>query len=439
MKTPRENSSLFRSLGPAIIVACVVLGPGSILATSTMGWKYGYDMVWILATAVLLMIGMTALSARLGVSLDGTLCEELARRAGRPLAVLTGVSLFLVAACFQFGNNLGVLYAMEPFLESTRLADSAAFPVTVLVLLNGGVVIALFGLRRLYVPVERLMKLLVGLMFLGFAANLLLARPSILATLTGLVPSLPEEADTLLPHVAPEGEAGIVDPLWAVQALIGTTFSVGGAFYQSYLVRQKGWTSSDLKTGLTDTIVGITILGVMSMMIMVTAASVLHANPQVKELKSAADVARQLEPLFGGLATGLFCLGIFAGAFSSFLVNAMIGGTILSDGLGRGGSMDGIWPRALTVVVLAVGFLVAIGIRTADLNTGKLIIFAQAITVLVNPLLAGVMLWLATRKDVAGQRTIPAWMMTLAVAGSALVLVLSVRTGYRLYLQITSI
>ena len=159
----------------------------------------------------------------------------------------------------------------------------------------------------------------------------------------------------------------------------------------------------------------------------------------MKELKSAADVARQLEPLFGGLATGLFCLGIFAGAFSSSLVNAMIGGTILSDGLGRGGSMDGIWPRALTVVVLAVGFLVAIGIRTADLNTGKLIIFAQAITVLVNPLLAGVMLWLATRKDVAGQRMIPAWMVTLAVAGSALVLVLSVRTGYRLYLQITSI
>ena len=278
MKTPRENPSLFRSLGPAIIVACVVLGPGSILATSTVGWKYGYDMVWILVTAVVLMIGMTALSARLGVSLDGTLCEELARRAGRPLAVLTGVSLFLVAACFQFGNNLGVLYAIEPFLESTRLANSAAFPVTVLVLLNGGVVIALFGLRRLYVPVERLMKLLIGLMVFGFAANLLLARPSILATLTGLVPSLPEEADTLLPHVAPEGEARIVDPLWTVQALIGTTFSVGGAFYQSYLVRQKGWTSSDLKTGLTDTIVGITILGVMSMMIMVTAASVLHAT-----------------------------------------------------------------------------------------------------------------------------------------------------------------
>ena len=27
-----------------------------------------------------------------------------------------GITLFLIAACFQFSNNLGVLYAIEPFL-----------------------------------------------------------------------------------------------------------------------------------------------------------------------------------------------------------------------------------------------------------------------------------------------------------------------------------
>ena len=76
--------------------------------------------------AGLLLVGMTALSARLGVSLDGTLCEELARRTGRPLAMLTGLSLFLIAACFQFGNNLGVLFAIEPFLDDSAMADSIA-------------------------------------------------------------------------------------------------------------------------------------------------------------------------------------------------------------------------------------------------------------------------------------------------------------------------
>jgi Mn2+/Fe2+ NRAMP family transporter len=172
-------------------------------------------------------------------------------------------------------------------------------------------------------------------------------------------------------------------------------------------------------------------------MIMVTAAAVLHGRPGV-ELRTAGDVARQLGPLFGPGATGLFCVGIFAGAFSSFLVNAMIGGTVLADGLGKGGSMDDRWPKVFTVVALATGMVVALGIKAADLNVGALIIFAQAMTVLGNPLLAGAMLWLATRRDLAGARAVPLWMRTLAAAGFILVLLLSARTGYSLYLKLAA-
>ena len=93
-----------KSIGPALITASVVIGPGSILSASKIGHQFGYDMSWVLLLAILLMIGMTALSARLGVTLENTLCEELAQRAGRPLAALAGVTLFLIAACFQFGN-----------------------------------------------------------------------------------------------------------------------------------------------------------------------------------------------------------------------------------------------------------------------------------------------------------------------------------------------
>ena len=440
METPPKSHRRLLSIGPAIIVACVVLGPGSILANSKVGWQYGYDLIWVLAVASVLLVGMTALSARLGVSLDGTPCEELARRAGRSLAVLTGLCLFLITACFQFGNNLGVLFALEPFLDDSPLADSNVIPVVVVLLLNGAIVIALFGLRRLYQPVERLMKLLVGLMVVGFAANLLLARPSMVAILLGLVPRLPAEASaTLLPRVSTAEPAVLVDHLWPVQAVIGTTFSLAAAFYQSYLVRQKGWTRDDLEAGFFDSVVGIATLGLLSLMIMVTAASVLHGNPDVEDLRSAADVARQLEPLFGGLATGLFCVGIFAGAFSSFLVNAMIGGTILSDGLGKGGSMDGAWSRGLTVVVLLTGLVVALAVKTADFNTGNLIIFAQAITVLGNPLLAGALLWLATRRDLREQRIVPRWMIAFATVGFLVALALSLRTGYRLYLQVTAL
>lgn len=441
MKEPENSpqSKGLSSVGPAIIVACVVLGPGSILSNSKVGWQFGYEMIWVLAGAGLLMIGMTALSARLGVLLDGTPCEELSRRAGRGWAFVTGLCIFLICASFQFGNNLGVLFAVEPFLDGTALQDSRTFPVVVLLLLNGVVLFAMFGLRKLYRPVERLMKALVGVMLFGFAVNMLLARPSILSLLAGLLPQLPEQAaETLLPRMETDasGAGRVVDHLWPVQALIGTTFSMAGAYYQAYLVRQKGWTREHLGMGLRDSAIGICALGVMSLLVMVTAASVLHQNPDVTELNTAADVARQLQPLFRGGATTLFCLGIFAGAFSSFLVNAMIGGALLSDGLGRGGDMDRMWPKACTAAVMLIGMTVAIGVKSTDLNIGNLIIFAQAITVFVNPLLAGAMLWLAFQAGLIKNGSVPKWIALLAFAGFLLVLLLSTRTGYRLYLTV---
>ena len=44
------------------------------------------------------------------------------------------------------------------------------------------------------------------------------------------------------------------------RALVGTTFSVAGAFYQAYLVREKGWTIEDSKRGLIDSVEGIVSL-----------------------------------------------------------------------------------------------------------------------------------------------------------------------------------
>jgi manganese transport protein len=432
---------LLKNIGPAIIVASVVLGPGSIVASSRVGTQYGYDMIWVLASAAVLLVGMTAMSARLGVQLDGTLCDELRSRVGRPVAALVGLTLFLVAACFQFGNNLGVLFALEPFFGTPQEWPQKAWPVTVLLLLNVAIVIALFGLRNLYRPVERLMKFLVGVMLVGFAANLVFAKPAVLSVLAGFLPTLPEDTSArFLPYVAtvpPGGTPKIVDGLLSLQALVATTFSVGGAYYHAYLVRQRGWTVAQLRQGLIDSVVGISVLGCMTLMILVTAAAVLHGRPEASQFRTAADIALQLRPLFGPWATGLFCMGILAGALSSFLVNAMIGGTVLSDGLGKGGSMDQRWPKMLTVLVLVMGMVIAIGVKAAGWNIAQLIIFAQALTILGNPLLAGALLWLATRKDVNRSHPIPLWMKIVSGIGFVVVLLVSFRTAVRLYLQVT--
>ena len=442
MKSPHPNafSKWFRTIGPAIIVASVVLGPGSILTASKVGCQYGYSMLWVLLIAAVLMIGMTALAARLGVGAEKTLCSELAERIGRPFAALVGIVLFLVVASFQSSNNMAVVTSIESVLTPDATVDSQGPTKTTLIALlvvfNGVIIATMFGLKSLYKPLERLMKLLLGVMIVGFGANLFMAGPSLGQVFSGLVPRIPSDlAGGFWPTRDATGH--IVDPLWAIQGLVATTFSVGGAFYQSYLAREKGWETTQLKQGLVDSIVGISVLGACSAMIMITSAVMLHGKVSPDELKSAADVAGQLEPLFGPAATILFSCGIFAACFSPFLINAMIGGLLLADGLGLGSSMDSSWSKRLTVAAMLFGMSIAIWATIAGENPVGVIIFAQALTVLGSPLLALSLLYLATRRDVCDRVPCPAWLIVVCSIGCVVTIALAARTAWKLWLQVS--
>ncbi|MCB1089616.1 MAG: divalent metal cation transporter, partial [Verrucomicrobiae bacterium] len=173
-----------RSIGPAIIVAAVVCGPGSMLMSSKTGAIYGYQMIWVLVLAAILMWSMVVLSARLGVVHEHTLLQELANRLGRPVAALVGIFLFLVVAGFQVSNNVAILAAIEPFLEkegstAPALEGRVALQIGILVFLNVFVIAVIYRFGNLYKPVERLLKGIVLLVVVCFAINLFLAKPDL--------------------------------------------------------------------------------------------------------------------------------------------------------------------------------------------------------------------------------------------------------------------
>ena len=428
LKQPSGNPFVrfLTALGPAIITASVVMGPGSILANSTMGANYGYQMAWLLMIAVSLMIGMTALSTRLGVVMNNTIGEEIAIRAGRPLAVLTGVTIFLIASCFQFSNNLGVLAAIEPFHDG----KIKAIPIGVLALVNGTALAALYLARDLYKYIENLMKILVGLMVCGFLGNLIMAQPSISGIFRGFIPSLPEGTfETILP------KRGADDTFKPVIAMIGTTFSIAAAYYQSYLVQQKGWTIKDYRSGIIDTLTGIGMLGLISLVIMCTASAAFYGKPIASQLTDAAAFAKQLGPSFGPGAKYLFCAGIFAGAISSFLVNALIGGAMMSDGCGMGGRMEDRGVRFFTSIALLMGFAVASYMIISEQKPVNLIIFAQGATVIGGPLVACVLIWLAVQPDL--KANISNRLIGVAVVGMLFTLFAALRTALSIYYKLT--
>lgn len=417
----------YRSIGPALITACVVFGPGSLVISANVGATYGYELLWLLVLAGLMMGTFMTMSARMGVTAGKTHFAVLAQEAGRPYAALLGAVLCITCASFQFSNNLAIALIAGAFAPEQHVA---VVQIAVMASLNGFLIIVLFRARELFNNIERIMKVMVGIVLTCFLVNLFMAQPSISGILKGLAPGIPEGLSLGIPRVI----AGTIqDPLVLIASLMGTTFSVAGAFFQGNLVREKGWNKEDYERGIGDSIAGVCILTLVSAMIMITAGSVIRDQPA----DNIATLAMTLRPLLGSAAFIIFCIGLFPVALNPFLINAMIGGTALADGFGLPGRINDRWPRVFTVGVLITGFVMAsIGLinRIPPVN---LMVFGQAMTVIGNPLMAGTLLWMANSKKVMGERRNGWGANALGALGFTIVLLLAVRMIWFLYLRIT--
>ena len=160
---------ILRSLGPGLVTACVVIGPGSILTSSKVGSSDGYSKVWVVVLAVFFMMIYITLATRLGVVAQQSTGDLVTKRVGRWVAVVIGVSVFFISAAFQFGNNLGVHSALVMY------ADFDYWVVA----FNAVSILFVFAFRNLYRIIERLMACLVGLMLISFALNLWFAQPQV--------------------------------------------------------------------------------------------------------------------------------------------------------------------------------------------------------------------------------------------------------------------
>lgn len=362
----------YQSLGPGLITACVVIGPGSIMTSSKVGAVNGFSLSWVVVASVLFMLTYTTMAARLGVMAKDSPGKMLTDCVGKWLAILIGISVFFIASAFQFGNNLGVHTAFNAYIEFDYIV----------IVFNAAAIAFLFFFKNLYKALEKLMMGFVGLMLLAFAVNLIFAKPNLSEWARGFAPG-------------GEGQIDLV-----VLGLVGTTFVIAAAYFQIYLVREKGIEEEDLPNSLIDSRVGAVIMALITLMIMGTAASVLRGQ----DLSGAGDVAKQLEPLFGSWGKGLFCLGLFCAAYSSFLINSMIGGFVLADGLGLGSRSEDKWTRYLTAVVLLTGMSVALYVIKKGVQPVGAIVMAQAVTVIAAPLMAGTLLWLCNRKEHMGEQ-----------------------------------
>lgn len=404
----QSNSTIF---GPAILVTAAFIGPGTVMAASTAGAKYGYQLLWAVAFSVFGAIVLQEMAARLGIVTGAGLSQAIKRSFSNAFLKVTIIGLVLAAilvgnAAYQTGNILGAASGMlvlsehdqreddqreddqRPSQSSTENDVSAATSIsptkekksstglTVWILIIGGLAWALILIGRFEV-LQKVLTLLVILMSSLFLLAAILSSPNLSALFSGLIPSIPQGGE------------------WFVIGLIGTTIVPYNLFLHASAAAQRWPADSVRKTddklkavrsSRRDTIKSILVGGAVTGAILVTAATAFYSEDgDSTQLTSVKDVAIQLKPALGSWAKWLFGAGLFAAGLTSAITAP------IAAAYAAAGCFD--WPNELSdwrlkgvasvVVLCGVLFATLFGASPAET-----IVLAQVANGLLLPILA---------------------------------------------------
>lgn len=286
------NFSSLRSVGPGIVIAATGVGAGDLIAASVSGARFGTAILWAAVIGAVIKYVINENLARWQLVTGTTLLEGWIQRLPR-----------LVSLYFLLYLLLWSFIVAGALISATGLAAHAIFPA--LSVEAWGVmhslvaaVIVWFGAYR---HIERIMKLLIALMFVVVIACAAVLMPPAADLLSGiLVPSLPEGS---------------------IVFVVGVIGGVGGSvtvMSYGYWIREKQWHGTDyIRQCRTDLSVAYLLTGLFGLAVMIIAAGV---QPEVVQgSKMILAVAEHLETSVGAYGKWLFLVGFWGAVFSSMI------------------------------------------------------------------------------------------------------------------------
>ena len=363
-----------RTFGPGLLVTAAFIGPGTVTTASQAGAGFGVAIAWALVFAVVATIVLQEMSARLGLvtreGLGEALRSTFTSRGPRTLAALLVVAAIgLGNAAFEMGNIAGAALGLQALTDISHRAWALAVGVGTCAVLACGV----------YRIIERLLIAMVVLMSFTFVLTVVVVRPHVTDILCGMfIPTLPAGSSI------------------TIIALIGTTVVPYNLFLHASAVREKWSASVPLREALRearlDTGLSVTLGGIVTLAILVTAASCYQAGTN---LESAVAMAEQLEPLLGKAARFFFALGLLAAGVTSGITAPLAAAYATAGMLGWGPGL-GSWKFRMTWSLIAVS---GTALAVAGHQPVRAIIFAQAANGVLLPVIAVFLLVVMNRTD----------------------------------------
>jgi manganese transport protein len=383
-------------LGPAFVAAVAYIDPGNFATNFSAGAVSGYELAWAIVAANLMAMLVQYLSAKIGVATGRDLpqlCRDFLPRAvsrglwaqAELIAMATDLAEFVGAAV-----GLNLLFG-TPLLAAGLITAVVAFAILALE-------------QRGYRRFELAIAALLGIVFLGFAYDLVAvgAQPRDIAA--GLVPSL----------------AG-PDSLLLVTGIIGATVMPHVVYLHSALTKARVTCRDDgerrelMRFQRLDVLVALGAAGAINLAMLFVAAS-LFRRTGTHGADSIAAAHAGLGRLVGGGAALAFAIALLASGLSSCTVGTYAGQVVMQGFIGR--RIPLFTRRALTMLPALV--VLGIGLPVTDSLVISQVVLSFGIPFALVPLVA-----LTRRTDVMG--SLVNSRLTTGAAGSvaALIVVLN--------------
>ena len=378
-----KKTALFVStIGPGLFLVGYNIGTGSITTMASAGADHGMMLSWAVLLSCIFTYVLVVFFGRYTLITGESALQSFKNHFGKKIA-----SFVLIVLIFtEMVSSIGVMAIITDVVKEWSrplTASGEGFNTIILALVFGGLLVFLLFNGK-YGFIEKLLALFVALMGFCFLLTAFMVIPDAMAVITGLVPSIPGEAN-----------AGLI-----VAGMVGTT--MGGVLYvtRSITVKEKKWTVADLKLEKRDAFVSSFLMFFLSISIMAAAAGTLH--PVGLHVESAIDMIKLLEPLAGRFAISVFVAGIVCAGLSSLFPHYMLVPLLLADYENKPLNLGSWRSKAIIVFYAALGLVVPIfGGRPVTV-----MIVTQIFGLFVTPLILILMTILQNKKGIMGEYTL---------------------------------
>jgi Mn2+/Fe2+ NRAMP family transporter len=398
-------------LGPGLVSGFADNDAGGITTYSLAGARFGYSLLWVILASQVVLFFTQEVGARLGLATGKGLMGLIRERWGVRWAAFAAAMMLLANLGSTVAEFAGIGSALSLFGIPPQISAAVAAVVVVSLITLGS-----------YSRIQYLFVAIGLFVSIAYVVSANIAHPAWDVAFHSLI--------------VPQLQASPAYWLMVV-GTVGTTITPWGqAFIQSY-VADKGLRSEDLPASRLDVFAGALLTNVIAAFIVIAVAATLWTNGH-RDIASAADAARALEPVAGPGASILFAVGLLGASFLGLGVVPLSSAYTTCEAFGWETGVNWNWreaPAFYGLLAFFIGFA-ALFVMIPGLPLIQVMFSAQVLNAILLPfILVFVMLLAADRKTLGPLASGPilltiGWLSTgLLVALSVILVVTSIGGG----------